>query len=230
MDFNTFNIHLLWEPLVLQWCEYFNKYGIIKENLVDISSTSEQYLKDKLERVRVWAGANNTNTTTTTNENTPNEDKNYELTSIDMSVIVDKMSCLSTSHDKSSLEKDSPSSNGKINKMSQDARGKSHNPTNNTSRYTNQQTDGNNNKWRHPNSSYSTRPTNDREVISNDRPRNTITTTNNATNTTNNTNTTANTNSTTTTTTTTNINTTTDSIIKTPSQGKYIPPHLRGKT
>lgn len=38
-DVSEYNIHILWEPLILQWCKYFNNYGIVEENLSDIKES-----------------------------------------------------------------------------------------------------------------------------------------------------------------------------------------------
>jgi len=35
-DVSEYNIHILWEPLIVQWCKYFNNYGITEKNLTDI--------------------------------------------------------------------------------------------------------------------------------------------------------------------------------------------------
>jgi len=56
LDINNYNIHLLWEPMIVLWCDLFNDHGIVRSNLVDISATSAQYIKDKAERVKQWNG------------------------------------------------------------------------------------------------------------------------------------------------------------------------------
>lgn len=52
------NIHLLWEPLILEWCKYFHDQdtGIAEMYLEDIEQTGQAYLHEKTREVNKWKG------------------------------------------------------------------------------------------------------------------------------------------------------------------------------
>lgn len=52
------NIHLLWEPLILEWCKYFSNedVGILEEYLEDIEQSGQAYLTEKTREVNKWKG------------------------------------------------------------------------------------------------------------------------------------------------------------------------------
>lgn len=60
-DPSACNIHLLWEPLVAEWCKYFENQdtGISEKYLEDIEKTAQAYLHEKTREVNKWKGIKN---------------------------------------------------------------------------------------------------------------------------------------------------------------------------
>jgi hypothetical protein len=52
------NIHILWEPLILEWCKYFTNEdnGISEKYLEDIEQSGQAYLYEKTREVNKWKG------------------------------------------------------------------------------------------------------------------------------------------------------------------------------